>query len=358
MQQVLFRIPLPGLLPNGIPIYGFGLMLALALFLCTWVASKRAVREGIRPELIQDLALWLCLGGILGARLTYFLAEGESLTHFFQIWDGGLVFYGSAIGGGLTYVILYFVLLRKRGVSSWKLADVIAPSVALGLCLGRIGCFLNGCCYGAVACPNCWQVHYPLSSPPRYALVAEGLQTAAGFTLNDQATDDRTLGAVEPASAAANSGLQTGDLIVKADGHSIESGLDLYAYLTREWPRGKNDLALTVRRGGADVDLAPFRPWTLGLHPTQLYESIGMLLAFLLLLAYYPFRCRPGELMAVLMVCYGIERYLDELLRADPRPIGFERYISLILVGCGVGLLLWLRRPDLANRRMELASAS
>src|SRR5262249_45357526 len=69
-----------------------------------------------------------------------------------------------------------------------------------------------------------------------------------------------------------------------------------------------------------------------------------------LLTAYYPFRRRDGEVMALLMVCYAVHRFLNELLRADPRPVGFERYASVILFACGVGLYLWLLRKPVQYR--------
>src|SRR5690242_14671195 len=162
MHQVLFRIPIDFFrrTPQGIPIYGFGTMLFLAFAICLWLTGRRAQKEGIRKEVIQDLALWIFVGGIVGARLTFLLVEGDpgqtwatriqtALTEFFRIWDGGLVFYGSVLGGVAGYILAYLLVYRKQGLSSWKLADVIAPSLAVGLCLGRIGCFLNGCCYGA-----------------------------------------------------------------------------------------------------------------------------------------------------------------------------------------------------------------
>src|SRR5262245_39889184 len=137
MQQILFRIPLriPGLTPDGIPIYGFGLMLCLACIICTWMATRRAVREGIRKEVRQDLAIWVFVGGILCARLTYLFVEGEPLWQFFRIWDGGLVLYGSVIGGLLAYIPAYFILIRRNHISTARLADVIAPSIAVGICL-------------------------------------------------------------------------------------------------------------------------------------------------------------------------------------------------------------------------------
>lgn len=357
MRQVLFHIPIV-----GIPLYGFGAMLCLAFILCTWLASRRAEKEGIRPQIIQDLGFWLLIGGIIGARLTYLLTESRgkllswterlqsALRDFYKIWDGGLVLYGSVIGGVVAYLLAYYFLIRKNGVSSWKVADVIAPTLALGVGLGRIGCLLNGCCYGAVACPDCIQVPYPLSGMPRFDLVQKGYQTPAGFTMSDRAADDRTVGAVAAGSKAAASGLRAGDVIVKlrdfpyaGQERAIKKYWDLENDLTHEWPRGKNDLALTVKRGEQEFDLPPFEPWTLGLYPTQVYESISMFLAFFLLLAYWPVRRQPGELMALFMFCYGLQRFLVEMLRADPRPGSFERYGSIILMVAGPLLFVWLR---------------
>src|SRR5207245_11183470 len=71
MQQVLFRIPIkiPNLIPDGIPIYGFGTMLFLAFVLCTWLAGLRAAKQGVRLQIILDLAFWVLLGGRVGVRL-------------------------------------------------------------------------------------------------------------------------------------------------------------------------------------------------------------------------------------------------------------------------------------------------
>src|SRR5438552_13768516 len=381
MQQVLFRIPIkiPNLIPDGIPIYGFGTMLFLAFVLCTWLAGRRAAKQGVRKEIIQDLAFWVLIGGIVGARLCSVVLEAarvgrfdfwELFWQFFRIWDGGLILYGSVFGGLAGYVLGYLVVFRKYGVSTWQLADIIAPVVALGLCLGRVGCLLNGCCYGGVAtCPVCPGLHFPLSSPPRYALVQEGYQTAAGFTIaspNDEAPALAKVGAVEPGSPAAGVGLLTGDLIVKirdfpqkGQEEKLNTYNDFDNAISRSpsETRGKNSLALTVKRGDTEVDLPAFQPRTIGLHPTQLYESISMLLLFLLLLAYQPFRKHAGELMALLLVCYGLHRSLNELLRDDARPVGFEKYISLILIAAGLVLWFWLRRLPLPATRSAAAAA-
>src|SRR5688572_23717738 len=110
MRQVLVYIPLQswfGLLAD-IPIYGYGGMLFDAIFLCTWLASRLAKREGITPNLLQDLAVWGFLAGIIGARITFMIQYADKFPHWYQfffLWDGGLVFYGSAIGGVVGYFL-------------------------------------------------------------------------------------------------------------------------------------------------------------------------------------------------------------------------------------------------------------
>src|SRR5438309_4131328 len=143
MLQVLFRIPIPipGVFPGGIPVYGFGLMLFLAFVICIWLAGRRALKVGVPKELVQDMAIWVIIGGVVGARTTFLLVEervssvGDFFSRFFRIWDGGLVYYGSLIGGAATFCLVYYFYIRKRDVGFWKLADIYAPTIALGLCI-------------------------------------------------------------------------------------------------------------------------------------------------------------------------------------------------------------------------------
>src|SRR5262245_46026364 len=179
MLQVLWKIPILG----GVPIYGFGMMLFLAFLACTWLAGRRAEREGIAKETVQDLAIWVFIGGLLGARITYLLNEPGPMTawQFVKklplIWEGGIVLYGSVVGGVAAYFLAWALVYRKQGLRTLRFLDAVAPSVAVGLALGRVGCFLNGCCYGQVACADCAVVataHFPLSAPSREELVHNG----------------------------------------------------------------------------------------------------------------------------------------------------------------------------------------
>jgi phosphatidylglycerol:prolipoprotein diacylglycerol transferase len=337
MRQVLFHIPFTffGLFPDGIPIYGFGMMLFAAFLVCTWLASRRAQKDGMPKEAIQDLAIWLFMCGIVGARAVFMLVErkpanaGQFFREFFRIWDGGLVYYGSLLGGIVGFCLAYFFVMRPRKLLFWGTADVIAPAAALGLCLGRVGCLLNGCCYGEVACPHCYGVDYPLPAAPRLAYTEAGLQTGAGFTLSENfVEDERAVAIVAPGSAAEGAGLLPGDVIVAANGQAIGTFGDLDTALRTGLPRGQNELSLTVKRGAETVALRAFEPRTLRLYPTQVYESISCLLLFFLLSAFYPFRPRYGAVMVLFLLLYPVHRYLDEMLRNDTEIIHWDMTLS------------------------------
>ena len=151
-------------------ITSYGMMVALAFVAGLWTASRRSLRDGIPGEKILDLGPWLIVGAILGARALYVVSywqeefAGHSIVEIFAVWRGGLVFYGGLIGATLAG-ILY---ARLKKVPVWKLADTVAPSIALGSVFGRLGCLLNGCCYGR-PCHLPWALTFPpesRSAPP------------------------------------------------------------------------------------------------------------------------------------------------------------------------------------------------
>ncbi|MCI0683652.1 MAG: prolipoprotein diacylglyceryl transferase [Gemmataceae bacterium] len=351
MRQILFHIPLIDL-----PIYGYGFMLFCAFIACTFVAVRLARREGVPREPIQDLTVWLFVTGIIGARVTFIVqhwGQFNNIWQFFAVWDGGLVFYGSAFGGIIGYLCAYHLQLKKYGISHWKMLDIAAPCIALGLCLGRVGCLLNGCCYGNVACGHCWGVQFPTSSPPRAELVARGYQTPTGFLT---IPNTRIVGVVEPMSAAAKAGLVAKDTIeeVKVDGRVVDDDAALDAAYGLKWNRGERTLELAVT-APATRTVGPFAPLTLGLHPTQVYESISMALLLFLLVSLYPYKTRDGVLMVIFMFGYGVHRFLNEMLRIDNERIAFGMTFSQIVsIGVVAGALLlaavvWLRPASTAS---------
>ncbi|MBE0545604.1 MAG: prolipoprotein diacylglyceryl transferase [Verrucomicrobia bacterium] len=146
-----------------LPIHWYGVMVALAFLVGLWTAARRAPQAGIHGERIMDLGPWLILGAIVGARILYVVSywqesfAGEPFWEIFMVQRGGLVYYGGLIGASLAF-ILY---ARMRRLEMWKLADVLAPSIALGYVFGRIGCLLNGCCFGR-ACELPWAIKFPV----------------------------------------------------------------------------------------------------------------------------------------------------------------------------------------------------
>ena len=187
MFQVLFHIPIltDYFPPNGIPIHGFGVMLFLTFITAVWLLGRLSRRNGtnLPPEKVQDLVIVLFVSGLAGARVTYMLQNHVPLIQFFRIWEGGIVLYGGIIAGIAAFLIYYFGVLKRFQVSLWRLADATAPTIALGIALGRVGCLLNGCCYGHVAAEGCPAIGFPLLTAPARDNVVDkfGYQTPVGL---------------------------------------------------------------------------------------------------------------------------------------------------------------------------------
>jgi len=130
-------------------IYSYGMMVAIAFLFGIFTARIEAKRKKINPDLVYDLSFYLLIGSIIGARIYYvvfFDSKGflEDPLSIFKIWQGGLSIHGGIFAG----VIAGVIFSRMKKVSFWVMADLIAPSIILGQAIGRIGCFLNGCCGG------------------------------------------------------------------------------------------------------------------------------------------------------------------------------------------------------------------
>lgn len=335
MQQVLFRIPVPfDWWPDGIPIYGFGLMLFLSFVVSIWFVGRRAERESISRDVVMDLALPVFIGGIIGARIVFMIQYGVPWYQFFRFWEGGIVFYGSALGGWVGYGLARLLSSGRLRVSTWKLADAVAPGVCIGLAIGRVGCLLNGCCYGHV-CPDegRFGLRYPiLTAPARELVVGRGWQTSAGFGLDDAASlvpdSPPVVGPVEPQSPAAQAGLTRGDIIESVNDQPTRNVQELRRILY-DWPRGEEWMRLVVRRAGESRPIQ-FKPLSLPLHPTQVYESISMVLLLFVLLTFYPFRRYHGQVFVVLMIGYAIHRFFNETLRDDTDPVLWRLTLSQV----------------------------
>ncbi|HMP01864.1 MAG TPA: prolipoprotein diacylglyceryl transferase [Gemmatales bacterium] len=368
MQQVLFEIPLP-FGDARLPIFGFGMMLLVSILLAGWVAQRRAQQVGIDPDIFWDLGTWFILGGLVGCRLTALLLEErpagfwDGALQFFKIWEGGMVFYGLIPGAAVAYLWVYWRILRPKGIRSMLLGDVVAPSLALGLALGRIGCLLNGCCYGDMVDPTAvpaWQtITFPGNSYPQRRLVEEGWQLGYGFILAEAelppqrlAPDPREVQYVDPRAPAAAAGLKPGDVIVAVNGKAVGSLGELH--LALRMARAGQPLDVQVRRAGGTepVSLTFDMPRSLPVHPSQIFSAIDATLLFVLAWLFFPVRRREGQVLALVMFVHGFSRFFLEQLRLDNPPFALgltvSQLISLGLIGAGAalfGYLVWRGRP-------------
>lgn len=141
MIPVLFHI-------GPLPIRSYGVMIAFSFALGIWLAVRRGTRRGVDPSALTDLSIAILVASIVGARLLFILPYWDEFSahplRIFEVWRGGLTMYGGLLGAIAASV----VFMRVKKMPFWKVSDIVAPSVALGLAFTRIGCFLNGCCFG------------------------------------------------------------------------------------------------------------------------------------------------------------------------------------------------------------------
>ena len=166
---------------RGIPVRGYGVMLLVAAAAGTWLSIRRGRAFGFDADTIVALGTEVFLWGIVGARLFYvieyreqFFPPGRSLVaalpDVLNLAAGGLVVFGALP----TAALAAWRFAARRGLPLADLADCVAPGLLVGLAIGRIGCFLNGCCYGG-PCDLPWAVRFPPQSPPWLDQAARGL---------------------------------------------------------------------------------------------------------------------------------------------------------------------------------------
>jgi phosphatidylglycerol:prolipoprotein diacylglycerol transferase len=271
----------------GVPVRGYGLMLLVAAAAGTWLSIRRGRAAGIDADTIIALGMEIFLWGIVGARLFYVLEYheqffppdrnlAESLWRVLNVAAGGLVVFGSLP----TAAVAAWLFARRRGLPILQLADCIAPGLLVGLAIGRIGCFLNGCCYGG-PCDLPWAVRFPPESPPWLDQVARGLlpQPAAG----------------QPT------------------------------------------------------------PWSLPVHPAQLYAAIDAALLAALAIAFTPLARRDGAVFALVLTLHPISRLLLEAIRVDEppalgTPLSISQLVSLVLLALAAALWWWISLQGVRER--------
>lgn len=129
-------------------LHTYGLFVAIGFLAGLMVTVKIGKAEGITPQQTMDIGFVMIVAAIIGSRLMYVLMNISYYVRrpmdIFKMWQGGLVF-----SGGIVCVVLAVLwYTRRHQLSFWKMADMWAPAMAVGQAIGRIGCFMAGCCYG------------------------------------------------------------------------------------------------------------------------------------------------------------------------------------------------------------------
>lgn len=151
MHPILFTI-------GPFTVYTYGVMLAVAVLVCSYLLSRDAMAYNMSRDASYDLVFWCLVGGIMGARVAQIFIEwpyySRHLWETVMLQKGGLAWHGGFLGGFLAG--LWFVCRRKLKLRF--VLDLVSPYLALGQAIGRIGCFFNGCCYGK---PVSWGIYFP-----------------------------------------------------------------------------------------------------------------------------------------------------------------------------------------------------
>jgi phosphatidylglycerol:prolipoprotein diacylglycerol transferase len=355
---------------QGLPIRGYGVALLTAIVSSVALFVWRGKRRGFDPELLFSMCVWMVLGGIGGARLFYIIEYfdqfrrdtiWETIGAMLNMTQGGLVVFGSLIGGAAA--ALTFV--HRHRLPALVIGDLVAPSLALGIAIGRIGCFMNGCCYGG-QCERPWALQFPWGSPPHLRHVEEGKLLLYGIEFDTDFEAPALVSRVVPGSLAEQAGVRAGQT-VKAIYYADNAEAPSEFYKVKNVGDAKNALLkinqpgtviwLAVDESSANDAQAPTwrvpdpLPRSLPIHPTQIYSAVNCFLILFLLLAYEPFQRRTGELLALLITLKAVSRFVIEVIRTDEHgmfgtPFSISQLISIAaLVGV---IILWayvLRQP-------------
>lgn len=353
--------PLGPPIPLGLAIRGYGVCLTLAIAAAVGLVIRRAAQLQMNLDRLLSLCFWMVVIGILGARVFYVVQKWDQfqfvdlrqfLVTLADMTKGGLVVYGSLFGAAA-------VLACSERI--WKLParlvlDVVAPAMLLGLAIGRVGCLLNGCCYGGECRPEYpLAIHFPVESPAYFDQLQQGRLLGLRGDWSPEAVYPLRVTEVETGGLAATLGLP------------IEAGQRLRIltpggdYLAAS-KAGQIDLPLrvTIERegmsGALEVSVERLPDRTLAMHPAQVYATISAVLVAAVLWFAFPWRRFDGQLFVWMLVLYPLCRFLEEVIRSDElgiwgTPLTISQWISVGLLGAGLGLWWVLsRRPVLTWR--------
>jgi phosphatidylglycerol---prolipoprotein diacylglyceryl transferase len=345
-----------GVFPIGIPIRGYGLFLMLGVVGAVWMTWLHARRQGLSVDSLMSLSLFTVIGGLIGARLFFVIQKWselkgdslfEKLLEALKFTEGGLVVFGSFIGGAIA--VIWWALHRKYRLL--VMGDMIVAGLMLGLAMGRLGCFMNGCCYGGVCETSMPAVHFPRGSLPYMEQLMAGRLLGLKLKGDPNSAAGATIESLSPGSWASEQNFSIGDRV-----ESIQAGL-----IPPE--RGSDQAGPPSIQGEITVNQRLYRldnivpQRSLPTHPTQLYSSLNAFLICGFLFFLWPNAQKDGLVLGLWLVMCGSSRMLEEWLRIDEAGqfgtvLTISQWISLVGMIGGVAILAFVRKMPFGRARL------
>lgn len=346
MRPEIFKLPFNvPLLGDGIKGYGF--MMMVGFLSAIYLITRRVMKAKGDPDLILNCGFVALIAGVAGARAFYVIHYWDSQFAFRpdKVWAilnvsaGGLEFYGGFLGA-MVCIITYLVWKR---VSFRMYGDLIVPGLFWGLAVTRVGCFLNGCCWGGVCMTETgaaalpWAIRFPFMSAPHYRHWQEMRVTVPAelLTVNKygqlmpllrdyiDVSPETMYGPRRKAEEAAEvfeRVQRRGDDPKKIEKRQKETArAERAARRTEAMYKPLTDLCEKYERSQSQInELAGLLgSKSLPVHPAQLYSAITAMLLSLFLTLLLHVRKRHGVVFGTALVLYPIQRFVLELVRTD-----------------------------------------
>ena len=282
MHPELIELPL-----IHVTIKSYGLMMVIGFLAAIYIIRRLSRDITPDPQMITNAALYSLIAGVVGSRIFYVFHHYEEFAgrpmQVFAIWQGGLELLGGVILA-ITVILLY---LRYHKLPTRKYLDILAIGLMAALVFGRLGCFMNGCCFGRpTELP--WGIRFPYGAP------------AFRSQIDKNELRDRS----EP------------QLNLPREYFDEYNYLKSFEQLTEQQ---KQQVSL---RGSGSYRCLP-------VHPTQLYSSANAALGTLLLYLFWrraqkaqksdkqKFLTKSGCTFALMFLYYGATRFILEFIRDD-----------------------------------------
>ncbi len=394
MYPELFRIPI-----IDVPLKSYGLMLMLGFLTAIWIGMRRAERVKANPDTILNMGLVALICGVLGARLFYvihywnskFAYREHPLFSAFNTCEGGLEYYGGllcAIVGALLYLRLggrYHgpgddVRAKPTRRPSLRLyMDIVAPVAMWGLAFGRMGCLLNGCCWGGLCLDEHgnkglpWAIRFPFGSPayvrqwehrqvhPPAELIYVSpsvpkdayplYRDLLSVTPEDRLGPERKLDELNAELAAAKERSADSEEVRRLSKKRARQERLVATHEQQLYPLNRalqypsridptRTITMTELR-----DLAAHEH-TRWVHPAQVYGIVNALMLSLVLTLVFYRRKRHGVVFGIMVVIYPITRVILEVIRSDNPHDSFgltiSQAVSVVTFAVGVLYLVYL----------------